>query len=526
MQMVQQAASAGHLRISSRPQKEIRVCGHNNCEIPGNPSTRLAYKRNPLTPQIVQFSDYSQYTHILLTTRFLTLTPESNRGVRPYGCSQHSDSRTLNIRGEHQRGRRSRRSRSMFENPKCTNVFSRIRRDRSESPKHKPGERGRRDGGVFNRLGGKGKSVSAHSESRYQSSRLKRMESVPRKRHHEGTCSRRIEMLSKSENSVGGHWKSKSKNQKSSIEDDDLSQPWVCEETDPFTPRIRYFELPKKIRMLSNVKTYDGSDDPKDHLKKFQAAAKMECWTMPTWCHMFNSTLIKSARIWFDVLLPESIDSYCNIPKPIFKSNVKKSFGLSEVGFDDMLPKLRPLVDAYAVSLAFMAWNVIACLNGLECDSLPHGMESCLHGMNVIACLHDMVDKLAFMAWLLAFFRGMDGTVNEIRSKARNDEIRNVKFIDMGSMKEKMKMIPPMAWKNKVSIEMGSKRRMMMMMIINKLSLKLRSNVKKITLIDVAAKLTYQEAANHVGILSLSKFSALFCCSISDLHALASAEVA
>ncbi|GJY24404.1 hypothetical protein Tco_0398062 [Tanacetum coccineum] len=51
--------------------------------------------------------------------------------------------------------------------------------------------------------------------------------------------------------------------------------------------------------------------------------------------------------------------------------------------------------------LAFMAWNVIACL----------------YGMNVIACLHDMVDKLAFMAWLLACLRGMDGKVCEIGSK-------------------------------------------------------------------------------------------------------------
>ncbi|GKB20430.1 hypothetical protein Tco_0854353 [Tanacetum coccineum] len=37
--------------------------------------------------------------------------------------------------------------------------------------------------------------------------------------------------------------------------------------------------------MPSNVKTYDGSDDPEDHLKNFQAAAKVERWAMPTWCH-------------------------------------------------------------------------------------------------------------------------------------------------------------------------------------------------------------------------------------------------
>ncbi|GJT47180.1 hypothetical protein Tco_0955895 [Tanacetum coccineum] len=101
--------------------------------------------------------------------------------------------------------------------------------------------------------------------------------------------------MSESEGSAGGHWKSKPKKQKSSVEDD-LSQPWVCEETDPFTPRIRYFDFPK-TRMPSQIKTYDGSEDPEDHLKIFQAAAKTERWAMPTWCHMFNSTLTGNARI-------------------------------------------------------------------------------------------------------------------------------------------------------------------------------------------------------------------------------------
>ncbi|GJT50336.1 hypothetical protein Tco_0976493 [Tanacetum coccineum] len=65
-----------------------------------------------------------------------------------------------------------------------------------------------------------------------------------------------------------------SKKTKSSIEEDDLLQPWVCEEKDPFTSQNRYFDFPKKTRMPSNVKTYDGSEDPEDHLKIFQAAAK------------------------------------------------------------------------------------------------------------------------------------------------------------------------------------------------------------------------------------------------------------
>ncbi|GJR47233.1 hypothetical protein Tco_1315336 [Tanacetum coccineum] len=79
------------------------------------------------------------------------------------------------------------------------------------------------------------------------------------------------EALSESEDSGGGHWKSRKK--RSNREEDDLSQSWVCEEIDPFTPRIRYFDF-LKTRMPSHIKTYDWSEDPEDHLKKFQAAAK------------------------------------------------------------------------------------------------------------------------------------------------------------------------------------------------------------------------------------------------------------
>ncbi|GJZ45269.1 reverse transcriptase domain-containing protein [Tanacetum coccineum] len=62
--------------------------------------------------------------------------------------------------------------------------------------------------------------------------------------------------------------------------------------------------------MPNNVKTYDGTDDPEDHLKIFQAATQVERWAMPTWYHRFNSTLIGAARVWFYELPPESIDGY------------------------------------------------------------------------------------------------------------------------------------------------------------------------------------------------------------------------
>ncbi|GJZ16618.1 hypothetical protein Tco_0552741 [Tanacetum coccineum] len=82
------------------------------------------------------------------------------------------------------------------------------------------------------------------------------------------------------------------------------------EDVDPFTPRIRNFKSSRKTRMPNNVKTYDGTGDPEDHLKIFQATAQVEHWAMPTWCHIFNSTLIGATRVWFDELTPESIDGY------------------------------------------------------------------------------------------------------------------------------------------------------------------------------------------------------------------------
>ncbi|GJR29266.1 reverse transcriptase domain-containing protein [Tanacetum coccineum] len=126
-----------------------------------------------------------------------------------------------------------------------------------------------------------------------------------------------------SENFEGGHWKSKSRRQKSNVEDDNLSQPWVCAETDPFTYRIRHFDFPK-TRMPSHVKTYNGSEDPENHLKIFKAAAKTEMWAMLTWCHMFKSTLTGNARVWFDDLPPESINSYNDLREAFLKNYLQQ----------------------------------------------------------------------------------------------------------------------------------------------------------------------------------------------------------
>ncbi|GKA40638.1 hypothetical protein Tco_0733231 [Tanacetum coccineum] len=117
-------------------------------------------------------------------------------------------------------------------------------------------------------LGRKGEGASTRSDSHHQSSQAKGTEVQARKHHHSGTSSRETSRYSESEDSEGGHRKSKSRRHGSDTHKDDLSQPWTCEERNPFTPRNRHFNFPR-TRMPSQVKTYDGSGDPEDHLKLF-----------------------------------------------------------------------------------------------------------------------------------------------------------------------------------------------------------------------------------------------------------------
>ncbi|GKA25796.1 reverse transcriptase domain-containing protein [Tanacetum coccineum] len=170
--------------------------------------------------------------------------------------------RNKKLKEEHEKRHRSRRSRSPKPSP---NVFSRIRRDQSILSNQNSREK---EGGVFKRLGSRGRNVFARSDI-----------------HNQCSYSRYTEALSKSEDSRGGHWKSRSKKKKSSREEDDLSQPWVCKEIDPFTPRICYFTFPK-TRMPSHIKTYGG----------------------------------RNARVWFDDLLTESIDSYDDLKKAFLEN--------------------------------------------------------------------------------------------------------------------------------------------------------------------------------------------------------------
>nr|GEU91096.1 reverse transcriptase domain-containing protein [Tanacetum cinerariifolium] len=75
----------------------------------------------------------------------------------------------------------------------------------------------------------------------------------------------------------------------------------------PLTQRIIEFSS-LKFKMPANIKLYDGTTDPEDHLSRLSSAANSREWPMPVWCRMFQQTLDGNVRGWFKNLSQESID--------------------------------------------------------------------------------------------------------------------------------------------------------------------------------------------------------------------------
>nr|GEU47233.1 retrovirus-related Pol polyprotein from transposon TNT 1-94 [Tanacetum cinerariifolium] len=62
--------------------------------------------------------------------------------------------------------------------------------------------------------------------------------------YHEKSTQNEVRYLYAGENDGGGYWKSKSNKPKSTTYEEDLSQPWLCEETDPLTLQILKLKAP------------------------------------------------------------------------------------------------------------------------------------------------------------------------------------------------------------------------------------------------------------------------------------------
>nr|GEW29975.1 reverse transcriptase domain-containing protein [Tanacetum cinerariifolium] len=96
------------------------------------------------------------------------------------------------------------------------------------------------------------------------------------------------------------------------VMDEDLKKPFKEVRRTPFTRRIIEYAGPE-YKMPNNIKLYDGTTDPEDHLSCFVGAANSEEWPMHVWCRMFQQTLNGSAKGWFERLPHDSINEWAEL---------------------------------------------------------------------------------------------------------------------------------------------------------------------------------------------------------------------
>ncbi|GJY78768.1 reverse transcriptase domain-containing protein [Tanacetum coccineum] len=265
------------------------------------------------------------------------------------------------------------------------------RHDHPGSPEKKGPERKavfkRLEKDVFHRLEDKGKSVSVYSDDSrrwshhssrrdteiyHQSSRSRATGSAPERRCHKRAYSIRTEELSEGKSGARGHWKSKLKRQKSDIEDD-LSQPW--------------------------------------------SAAKTERWAMPTWCHMFNSTLTGNARVWFDDLPKETINSYDDLKKAFLENYLQQKKCIKDpVEIHNIRQRDGESTEEFMRMYKLECRDVKGASECMKISGFMHGITN----PELIKRLYDKIPKLVdeMMRVTTAFLRGEVAASNRERKKS------------------------------------------------------------------------------------------------------------
>ena len=77
----------------------------------------------------------------------------------------------------------------------------------------------------------------------------------------------------------------------------------------PFTASITSFPLLPKF-LMPQVKAYNGSKDPLDHLESFKTLMHLQGVADEIMCWAFPTMLKDLARVWFSRLTPNSISTF------------------------------------------------------------------------------------------------------------------------------------------------------------------------------------------------------------------------
>nr|GEV87474.1 reverse transcriptase domain-containing protein [Tanacetum cinerariifolium] len=166
-----------------------------------------------------------------------------------------------------------------------------------------------------------------------------------------------------------------------------------------------------------HIKTYDGSEDLEDHLKIFQAAAKTERWAVQTWCHMFNSTLTENARVWFEDLLKDSIDSYDDLKEAFLENYLWQKKCIKD---PDEIYNIKQrdgeFVEEFVRRYKLGCRDIKGAPKCMKISGFMHGITN----PELIKRLHDKIPKLVdeMMRVTTTFLKGEVAASNRERKKS------------------------------------------------------------------------------------------------------------
>ncbi|GKA19957.1 reverse transcriptase domain-containing protein, partial [Tanacetum coccineum] len=148
-----------------------------------------------------------------------------------------------------------------------------------------------------------------------------------------------------------------------------------------------------------------------------ESATKTERCAMPTWCNMFNSTLTGNARVWFDDLPKETIDSYDDLNKAFLENYLQQKKCIKDP------VKIHNIRQRDGVSMKeFMRRYKLKCR---DVKGAPECMKisEFIHGITnpeLIKRLHDKIPKSVdeMMRVTTTFLRGEVAASNYERKKA------------------------------------------------------------------------------------------------------------
>nr|GEU48832.1 RNA-directed DNA polymerase, eukaryota [Tanacetum cinerariifolium] len=159
-----------------------------------------------------------------------------------------------------------------------------------------------------------------------------------------------------------------------------------------------------------------GSDDPEDHLKIFKAVAKVKRWTMSTLCRMFNSTLTGSARVWFDDLPLESIDSYDDLKKEFLANFLQQKKCIKyPVEIHHIKQRVGKSIKDFVQRFKTESRHVKGAPECMKISKFMHGITN----PEPIKRLHDKIPNSMdeMMRVTKAFLRGEVAASNQVRKK-------------------------------------------------------------------------------------------------------------